>query len=159
MHNLIVGIGSNVGNRVEFINTANTYIINEIGNIKMSSSLYETKAWGNTQQSNFINCVVVVETSLLPLEIIEKLLIIEKNMGRIRSQKWSERIIDLDILFYNDVQINTPGLIIPHPHIQERNFVLDPINEIWPEFIHPKYLKTINRIKNESIDTSWIIKI
>jgi len=130
--------GSNLGNREENLSKVNDLIAKFIGKIVTESRLYETEAWGVTDQPNFYNQALKVETNLKPQAILEKTLQIEnEDFNRIRTEKWTARIIDIDILFYNDEVIKTDNLVIPHPHLHQRNFVLIPLMEIAGEMEHP----------------------
>lgn len=113
------------------------------------SSLYETKPWGLKAQPDFINMVVCAETGISPEELLKKLKFIEKKMGRKESKRWGPRLIDIDILFYDDLVIDSPELKIPHPYIKEREFVLLPLSEIEPEFVHPVLKKTVRELYRE----------
>jgi len=116
------------------------------------SSLYETAAWGLEDQPDFLNQVLLVETAQKPRELLETLLDIEQELGRIRQQKNGPRTIDLDILLYNDDVIHEPGLQIPHPRMASRRFVLAPLAEIAGELIHPITSKTIRQMLDECTD-------
>lgn len=109
----------------------------KIGSLIRQSKLYSTAAWGDTRQSDFLNQVIVVETTLAPLETMQTILDIEKEMGRVRTLKNAPRIIDIDILFFNKLVMDEPMLTLPHPEIQNRRFVLIPLNELAPNFNHP----------------------
>ena len=111
-----------------------------------SSSFYSTSAWGNTNQPNFLNQVIIIDNKLSAEKTMETILEIETKMGRIRTQKNAPRIIDIDILFYNKEIINTKNLVIPHPLMQERNFVMYPLNELSPNFVHPVLKKNIHSL-------------
>src|SRR5258706_9683310 len=137
-------IGSNVGNRINNIETATNLLQQQIGKIIKRSSVYETDAWGNTSQPDFLNQAILIETSLNADDCMQQIFSIENKMGRVRTKKNDPRIIDVDILFFNDEIINEPDLAIPHPQIQNRKFVLIPMNEISPELIHPALNQTIN---------------
>ncbi|MBN1633609.1 MAG: 2-amino-4-hydroxy-6-hydroxymethyldihydropteridine diphosphokinase [Ignavibacteria bacterium] len=145
MHRVFLGLGSNIGNRLNYISNAVSEIKNNGKNslIKLSS-LYETEPWGKKQQNLFINIVIEISTSLSPDELLLLIKDTEKKLGRAVRSKWSEREIDVDILFYDDLVIKKKGLEIPHPEIQNRNFVLIPLNEIAPDFIHPILKKKIS---------------
>jgi 2-amino-4-hydroxy-6-hydroxymethyldihydropteridine diphosphokinase len=146
-------LGSNIGDSLEILQSAVIAIETEVGDVAAKSDYYFTKAWGNTNQPDFINQVVKVETDLLPKELLEKILLIEKKAGRIRGEvKWQQRTLDIDILFYNDFIIEEPDLIIPHPYIQERNFVLIPLSEIAKDFVHPVLKKTILQLCEDCKD-------
>lgn len=115
------------------------WLLNKLaGKVVLMSSVYETAAWGKTDQEAFLNQVLCVETIFPPVMLMHKLLEIEKKMGRHRIEKWGPRVIDLDILYYDQLQLNHPFLQIPHPHIAARRFVLQPLAEIAPNRIHPQ---------------------
>jgi len=145
-------IGGNQGDRLNFLEQARDYISVLLGEIIQQSAIYETAAWGKTNQPNFLNQVLLIETSLAAEVLMSNILIIEKKIGRIRDEKYGARIIDIDILFYNEEIINLPDLIIPHPEIQNRKFVLAPMNEIASQFIHPVFKKNIQALLNECAD-------
>jgi 2-amino-4-hydroxy-6-hydroxymethyldihydropteridine diphosphokinase len=154
-----IGIGSNLGDRRNNLESAISRIGEETGIIKGISSLYETEPWGFETENYFLNMVVKVNTPLEPKELLESLLVIEKDMGRIRNNKdYSSRIIDLDILFYEDFIIAEGGLTIPHPHIHNRRFVLVPMAEIAPGFVHPVLNKTIISLLGLCHDNSRVIQ-
>lgn len=117
--------------------------------IKKVSSMYETKPWGLEEQPDFINMAVEAETGLSPEELLKTLKGVEKEMGRKETIKWGPRIIDLDILFYNDAIINMEHLQIPHPLLHKRDFVILPLSEIAPDKVHPVLKKNIGQIKEE----------
>jgi 2-amino-4-hydroxy-6-hydroxymethyldihydropteridine diphosphokinase len=127
-------------------------ITEQIGKVTRLSSLYTTAAWGNTHQPDFLNQVIVVETNLPALATIDAILSIEKKMGRIRTTKNAPRIIDIDILFFNKDIITEKKLIVPHPQIENRRFVLTPLNELSPGFKHPVSHKTIHQLLQDCTD-------
>ena len=159
MNKIFLGLGSNLGDKIENLKFALVEINLEIGRITAVSSIYETEAWGVINQDNYYNLVLAVETTILPLALIEKILKIEEKLGRKRDKKWDCRIIDIDILFYDNLIISTNNLQIPHPFIHKRNFVLEPLNEIDSSLIHPKLRKSINYLRSISEDKSWIHKL
>ena len=142
INKVYLGLGSNIGNREENLQTAQRFITEKFGTIISSSSIYETTAWGLTEQNAFLNQVICIETKFLPIVVLRIVLDTEKVMGRIREQKWGARVIDIDVLYHANEVITTENLIIPHPLIQERKFVLVPLCEIAGQFIHPKLQKT-----------------
>ena len=130
-------LGSNMGDSRLQLSAAIKNISMVIGEILDSSSLYSTKAWGNTDQPDFLNQVIVVHTSLAAQEVLSTILEIESRMGRVRTIKNAPRVIDIDILFFNEEIINQNNLKIPHPEIENRRFVLVPLNQLAPHFQHP----------------------
>lgn len=145
-------IGGNIGNREGYLASARKWIEQTCGNIIRHSSLYQTAAWGLEDQDAFLNQVLLIETSLQPLPLLHKLLWIEEEIGRKRELKYGPRIIDIDILLFNDEKINDQGLTIPHPQMQNRRFVLEPLNEIAPGMMHPVLHKDINQLLLECAD-------
>lgn len=139
-------LGSNMGNSIQFLADARTHIENELGAILVSSSIYQTAAWGKTDQPDFMNQVVKVTCHLAPEEVLQTILAIEKKLGRLRAEKWAARTIDIDILFYDLMIINHDNLVIPHPFLQERAFVLAPLAELAPNLEHPILKKTITTL-------------
>lgn len=139
-------VGGNLGDKEENLLTASTWIKSRIGDIKEQSSIYETDAWGVTDQPSFLNQVIGIETDLSAFEVLDEIQEIELLMGRKRKRKWGERIIDIDILFYENEIIETQRLTIPHPGIPNRNFVLTPMMEIAPKLEHPVLKKTIESL-------------
>ena len=138
--------GGNEGNKLHSLHEAKMQIKKECGEILVQSALYETAAWGKTDQPSFLNQVLLIETLMNADLLMKKLLQIENKMGRKRLEKNGPRIIDIDILFFNAAIINDEHLIIPHPQIQNRKFVLQPMNEIAADFIHPVLQKTIHQL-------------
>jgi 2-amino-4-hydroxy-6-hydroxymethyldihydropteridine diphosphokinase len=151
--------GGNEGDRFLHMQQARTNIELICGQLLQVSSLYETEPWGNTDQPDFLNQVILIDTKLSPEELLRAILSIEKKGRRKRTVKNAPRTIDIDILFYNDLILEKPGLSIPHPRIADRRFVLEPLNEISPEFIHPVIGKTIHRLLLECKDELAVKKI
>lgn len=135
-----------MGKRKNFLAKARQLIIKQAGAIYNQSSVYETAAWGNTNQQSFLNQVIIIKTKLEPDVLMQTLLNIEKQLGRVRTKKFGPRTIDLDILFYETLIIKTKWVTIPHPAIQERRFVLVPLVELSPRKIHPVYQQTVSRL-------------
>lgn len=155
---VFLGLGSNLGNRAEYIDAA----INEIGSLKDTklinkASLYETEPWGFKEQPDFINSAVEIETSLSAEELFIGVKEIEQKLKRQNIGRWQEREIDIDILFYGDEIIRTEKINIPHKEIENRKFVLIPMNELAPDFIHPVFNETITGLLNKSKD-SLVVK-
>ena len=145
-------LGSNIGNPLQQLSKARKYIQKGIGKICRESSIYTTAAWGKNDQPDFLNQVIVVETSLTAMEAMKTILSIEQKMGRVRTKKNAPRLIDIDILFYNKEIHSDKMLSVPHPLLQERRFVLVPLNELSPNLIHPVLRKTTHRLLTECTD-------
>ena len=150
---VVLGFGSNVGNRLKNIKNA----VKEISlsgalDFLALSSVYEAEPWGYKNQRNFLNCVGVFLCRVSPVEMFKIIEKIEKKIGRIYRGKWKAREIDIDVLFYGKKVIKNANYTIPHPFIGERNFVLKPLVELMPEFIHPKLKKSINYLYLRSKD-------
>jgi dihydroneopterin aldolase / 2-amino-4-hydroxy-6-hydroxymethyldihydropteridine diphosphokinase len=141
-HLVYLGLGSNLGNRKHNLEEAIRQV-GEFASIKKISSIYETEPWGLKDQPTFLNQVILIESTLGPTELLTCLKKIERQMGRKKSVRFGPRLIDLDILFFDDLIMQTDVLTIPHPLITERAFVLVPLAEIAPEFMHPLFNKTI----------------
>lgn len=151
-------IGTNIGQRAENIEKALEAIQSKIGHILQKSSIYESAAWGREDQKNFLNLVLKIETQLGPWELLDQILEIEKEMGRIRKEKWGERLIDIDILYFDEVVARSFDLEIPHPGIPERRFTLAPLAELAPQKIHPKLKKTQVELLDACPDQLWVKK-
>ncbi|MEO7800859.1 MAG: 2-amino-4-hydroxy-6-hydroxymethyldihydropteridine diphosphokinase [Ginsengibacter sp.] len=145
-------LGANLGDRNGSLNNAKHSIEQKAGKIITSSSLYETEAWGNINQPAFLNQVIKITSALTAPILLHQLLLIEQEAGRVRTVKNAPRILDIDILFFNDEVYHLPELKIPHPEIQNRNFALQPLNEIAPFFVHPVIGKNISTLLNECRD-------
>ncbi|GAB2685526.1 2-amino-4-hydroxy-6-hydroxymethyldihydropteridine diphosphokinase [Mucilaginibacter koreensis] len=157
MNTIYLLLGSNLGNRQLFLQQAIKYIAEKVGAVIQQSSLYETQAWGNTETSDYLNQVLKVESFLTATDALQQVLNIETELGRERQEKWGARVIDIDILFYNQDIIHTSNLIIPHPHLHERRFTLEPLAEIAPELLHPLFKKNILSLK-ENLSDALIVK-
>jgi len=151
-------LGSNMGNSQQQLSIAIKNITEQVGTVTRQSSLYTTAAWGNTSQPDFLNQVIVVSTELTALQTINMVLSIEKKMGRVRTTKNAPRIIDIDILFFNTEIIAEKILTVPHPEIENRRFVLIPLNELSPGFTHPINKKTIHQLLTDCTDTLHVKK-
>ncbi|HXB28446.1 MAG TPA: 2-amino-4-hydroxy-6-hydroxymethyldihydropteridine diphosphokinase [Puia sp.] len=151
--------GGNEGDRFLHMQQARTNIELICGQLLLVSSIYETAPWGKTDQPDFLNQVLLINTKFSPEELLKSILFIEEKGGRKRTVKNAPRTIDIDILFYNDLILEKPGLTIPHPRIAIRRFVLEPLNEISPEFIHPVIGKTIRELLLECKDELGVKKI
>ena len=158
MNGIYLIIGGNMGDRENYLATCIQEIESRIGKIARKSAIYETASWGNTGQTPYLNQVLFLYTSLSPQNLLTECLSIEKRMGRRRTVKWDSRIIDIDILFYNQDIVNEDGLIIPHPLLQERKFVLIPLNDVAPSFMHPIYKKSMQELLKECKDILQVKK-
>lgn len=153
-------LGGNIGNRLQNLQDAIQLISKKAGVIAEISDIFTTSAWGNTDQPDFLNQAVCLQTHLTAEYLLETLISIEQLLGRVRDhQKWTERVIDIDILFYNADIINTPDLKIPHPYLQERMFVLIPMSQLAPMFVHPALNKNIQTLLLECTDKLEVIKL
>jgi len=139
-------LGGNQGDREYFLAEAIKRISQLAGKVVKKSAVYETAAWGLEHQASFLNQVIQVSTSLSPEALLTQLNIIEKALGRVREIKWAARVIDLDILYYDDLVLQTENLSIPHPHLHERRFTLVPLVELAPDFVHPVF-----RLSNQTL--------
>jgi len=155
---IFLSLGTNIGNKASNLARASE-LIGLLGQITQKSSLYSTAAWGNTNQPPFYNQVLKINTSLPSEDLLDKLLSIERELGRIREERWGPRIIDIDILFYHDKIINAQHLTLPHPGIALRKFVLEPLAEISPDFIHPTLQKTVHDLLANCTDPLTVTKV
>jgi 2-amino-4-hydroxy-6-hydroxymethyldihydropteridine diphosphokinase len=152
-------IGGNLGNRSANLQKAIQLIEQNCGQVVQSSAIYETAAWGFTNQPAFYNQALKIETNNLPESFMQQLLLIEQEMGRIRTVKLGPRTIDLDMLFFNQLILNTELLVLPHPALTERRFVLLPLSEIAPNLVHPVFHKTIEQLLNDCPDKLNVQKL
>lgn len=160
MNNAFLGLGTNLGDRKRNLREAIKLTEENIGRLLKSSSVYETEPWGFDADTNFLNMVIEVETIYSSEEILNKILEIEARLGRERSQdRYSSRIIDIDILLYDNIIVNQKGLKIPHRLMHERRFVLMPFCEIAPDLIHPVFQKSMSVLLEECRDRTKILKL
>lgn len=153
MCQVYLSLGGNLGDRLSNLTIAIRLISERIGEVLEESSIYETKAWGDTSQPDYLNMVIVVKTTLNPEELLNETQKIENELGRKRIEKWGARTLDIDILLINQLVINTERLKIPHPLMSERKFVLLPLMEIASEFIHPIFKTSIKTLTSGCEDT------
>lgn len=144
--------GGNTGDREKNLAKAKELIQQECGMVVQQSSLYETAAWGKTDQPVFLNQALEIKTSLTARQLIRKILKIEKLMGRVRKEKYGPRLIDIDILLFNNEIHHYKFLTLPHPEMQNRRFALLPLSEIAPDIQHPILKKTIATLAEECKD-------
>jgi 2-amino-4-hydroxy-6-hydroxymethyldihydropteridine diphosphokinase len=155
MRKVFLGLGANLGDRELNLQTALENIRENIGKVVLLSSVYETEPWGFSSDDQFLNMVTEVETKLNPSGLLGRILMIEANMGRLRSGNiYASRQIDIDILLYGNKILETKSLVIPHPKLHERKFVLVPLCEIAPDFVHPVLNKDIKTLLKECTDYS-----
>ncbi|MCB0457501.1 MAG: 2-amino-4-hydroxy-6-hydroxymethyldihydropteridine diphosphokinase [Flavobacteriaceae bacterium] len=160
LQNIYLSLGSNLGNKFENLQTAIDLLFQEIGAIDKISSVYQTPALGFVGE-DFYNCVVLLKSDLTPTKILKKILRIEKQLGRVRNKEtgYSSRTIDIDILLVDDLEIETENLVIPHPELPNRKFVLQPLAELNNHIIHPKLQKNVVWLLAKTTDQSDITKL
>ncbi len=159
MHITYLLLGSNLGNSRNYIATALSEIEAKLGIIEKRSSLYQTASWGKYDQPDFLNQVIELKTKLNPQDLLSGILSIEAFIGRKRFEKWGSRIIDIDILLYEDLIIEKTDLSIPHLYLPFRRFCLMPLCEIAPAFIHPRLGKNIQELLLELSDDLFVKKL
>ena len=157
IHTAYVALGSNLGDKEANLRRALELLEERGVEVVKTSSFICTEPYGVTDQPQFLNGVCEVRTSLVPLALLHTLLEIEQEMGRVRLRHWGERNIDLDLLLYEDVVMDTPELKLPHPDMQNRDFVLLPLAEIAPELVHPILQKSIEELSNLYISKRAVI--
>ncbi|TLX76895.1 2-amino-4-hydroxy-6-hydroxymethyldihydropteridine diphosphokinase [Labilibacter sediminis] len=158
MHQIILLIGGNEGNTHEYIAKAKAFIEKKIGKIVKESSIVESEPWGFEHAQNFLNQVIEVESSLTPHETLKNGQEIEKTLGRKAKTTtgYEGRPMDIDILFYDNLEISEEDLTIPHPRMHERKFTMVPLAEKWNNYIHPTFRKTMKQLLDECNDDGWI---
>ncbi|MET0572134.1 MAG: 2-amino-4-hydroxy-6-hydroxymethyldihydropteridine diphosphokinase [Pedobacter agri] len=153
-------LGGNLGDRKANLHQAIKLITENIGEINAVSGIYETAAWGKTDQPAFLNQAVAVKTNFSAIEVLDKALDIEKKLGRVRKDKWGERLIDIDLILFDDAVIDIENkLQVPHPQMQFRKFVMAPLVEIAAEVMHPVLGKTISEIFKNITDDLEVNKL
>ena len=157
MSKVILLLGSNLGNRKQFLDKAIELIKSEVGSVIKASSIYESEPWGFNSNNFFLNQVMIVETTYLPQTILKKLQKIEKELGRkIKSQTYRNRTIDIDILFYDEMQLENENLKIPHPQLHLRQFTMIPLVEIAGDYIHPVLEQRLDLLATNSTDNKSV---
>jgi len=149
-------LGANLGEREATLAKATDLISKRIAPVMSQSHLYETAPWGVADQPAFLNQVISIETILTPEELLSQTLEIEKQLGRERRLRWGARVIDIDMLYYSDLILDTENLHLPHPRLHQRRFTLVPLAEIAPDFVHPILRKTNQELLNECTDDSQV---
>lgn len=152
MNKVYLLTGGNMGDRMHYLLKAAQAIEKNCGKILSRSSVYETEAWGVNNQAAFLNQALLVQTPLTATQLLKIILTVEEALGRIRKIKYGPRVIDIDILLFNDAIVDMPGLTVPHPQMQNRRFVLEPLHEIAPLKMHPVLQKNISQLLKECPD-------
>ncbi|GGH19896.1 2-amino-4-hydroxy-6-hydroxymethyldihydropteridine diphosphokinase [Mucilaginibacter phyllosphaerae] len=152
-------LGSNLGNRQLLLQQAIAHIGGRVAPVIKVSPVYETQSWGKTNLPDYLNQVIMLQTTLTAKQVLDRVLAIETELGRKREEKWGSRTIDIDILFYGDAVINQPDLVVPHPQLHHRRFTLEPLGMIAPDLIHPVLNKTILDLKNNLNDNLIVKKL
>lgn len=152
-------LGSNLGDSRKYLSDAIKAISEQAGQLIATSSIYQTAAWGNVEQPDFLNQVVKLETILTAQQLLKNILVIEENLGRRRIEKWGSRTIDIDLLFYGKQIIRDENLIVPHPFLHLRRFTLMPLVELEPELLHPVLNKTVTELYNQLDDQLSVTKL
>lgn len=159
MNQAVLLLGCNIGDRVNYLSLAIDALENEVGKVSDKSSIYESEPWGFDCETSFLNQVLLVETNSSADILLKKIQSIEIKLGRVRSNKGYEaRTMDIDILFYNDLILETESLKIPHPELHKRRFTLLPLSEILPFKEHPILKKTLEKLLMECEDNLWVKK-
>lgn len=159
MNQAVLLLGCNIGDRTKYLNQAINALKNDVGTITQMSSIYESEPWGFDCETSFLNQVIVLETEYAAEYLLDQIQEIEKKLGRRRTQKGYEaRTMDIDILFYNDLILDTEHLKIPHTELHKRRFTLLPLSEILPIKVHPVLQKTIKKLLIECDDKLWVKK-
>lgn len=159
MHTAYLLLGTNLGNRAANLDIAIQAIKSSVSSKMNCSSVYQTAAWGKTDQAAFLNQVCKIKTQLSANELLDAVLSIESEMGRIRFEKWGERLIDIDILLYNNEVINQKQLQVPHPEMHKRKFTMIPIVEIAADVMHPVLQLTMQQLLDQIDDDLEVQKI
>jgi len=153
-----LSLGSNLGNREKYLREAISRL-QELGIIKQVSAFYETQPVEvRTEQPWFLNCALAIETELMPLEFLSRMLGVERSMGRVRTEPKGPRTIDIDILFFGNDVLDTSELTVPHPALQQRRFVLEPMTEIAPALVHPVLKRTVRELLDSLPADSGLVK-
>lgn len=152
-------LGSNQGDRLKHLDLACEKLSAEVGKITKQSDVFETEAWGYEQQPHFVNQALCIHTELDPENLLNTIKLIEQDAGRVDLGKWQMRVLDIDILFYENFVVQTRNLQIPHSHLHKRRFALSPLEQIAPELIHPLLNLSIRQLLNQCEDEKQVFNI
>lgn len=155
-YNVLLGMGSNLGDKREYLRTGLAMLAQKAGTIESVSAIYESEPWGVKGQESYYNLAVMLKTERLPLELLDVVQKIEDECGRKRQERWGSRTLDIDLLLYENYIFTMPDLVVPHPRLTERNFVLWPLAEIAPDLVHPQKRLKVVELKESCPDTGWI---
>ena len=158
IHSVYLLLGANLGDTQRTFGLARRYVTERVGAIRLTSSLYESAAWGVTDQPTYLNQVLAVATYLTPAQVLAQTQAMEELLGRVRTERWGARTIDIDLLFYDDLILETPALTLPHPLLHERRFTLLPLAEIAPDLVHPVLRETVFQLLAHCTDEGEVIK-
>ncbi|MFT5722945.1 MAG: 2-amino-4-hydroxy-6-hydroxymethyldihydropteridine diphosphokinase [Bacteroidia bacterium] len=150
---LVLLLGTNLGDKPNNLLNAMDGLKSILGEPVEISSVYETPPWGNIDQDAFLNMALVYNTNLSPGVLLDSVLNLESELGRVRQEKWGPRLIDIDIIFYGNMVYQSDILEIPHPYMHQRKFVLEPMNEVVPDYVHPLLEKTVSQLLLELIES------
>jgi 2-amino-4-hydroxy-6-hydroxymethyldihydropteridine diphosphokinase len=156
MDQVVFILGGNLGDKLGLIESATELMISHFGQVILGSSIFESEPWGGKSIGNYLNQVLVFQTTTPPEEVLDIILGIELMMGRKREEKWGNRTMDIDILYFGDEIFQSKRLTIPHPFLQERRFVLEPLSEILPDFVHPVLKQTNQELLLKCPDNSLV---
>jgi len=154
MVQVVLGLGSNLGDRESWLSKVRDEISNKLGEILVCSDLVESPPWGFNSDNSFLNQVILIHSNQSASKLLEVIHEIESDLGRVRKGHYADRMVDIDILFFGDLVLETENLSIPHPHIQDRLFVLKPLAQILPEYKHPVIGETVSQLLEKCKDNN-----